>query len=121
MFLLMQKNAILWFIGGVIYFFFELVLFCDLKIFQLARLQYAYPYKAIASLAVTLISAVATSQHKNLLYLIPVAIALPYLACETDATFGRRTARIKSEFPQSILFLKMFRYIIRHRKLEGCV
>ncbi|VDK82795.1 unnamed protein product [Litomosoides sigmodontis] len=65
------------------------------RAFELARLQYAYPYKAIASLAVTIISAVATYQHKNVFHLIPVAVALPYLACETDASFGRRTARIK--------------------------
>ncbi|CAG9530003.1 unnamed protein product [Cercopithifilaria johnstoni] len=65
------------------------------RAFELARLQYAYPYKAIASVTVTLISGVATYRHKNLLYLIPIAIALPYLAHETDAFFGRSTARIK--------------------------
>uniref|UniRef100_A0A0R3S116 Plasminogen receptor (KT) n=1 Tax=Elaeophora elaphi TaxID=1147741 RepID=A0A0R3S116_9BILA len=62
---------------------------------ELAKLQYAYPYKAVASIAVTLISGVSTYRHKNLLYLIPVAIALPYLAYETDASLGRNTERIK--------------------------
>ncbi|KAL3995418.1 hypothetical protein ACH3XW_25735 [Acanthocheilonema viteae] len=65
------------------------------RAFELARLQYAYPYKAVASVTVTFISGLATYRHKNLLYLIPIAIALPYLAYETDACSERSTARIK--------------------------
>ncbi|EFO23442.2 hypothetical protein LOAG_05047 [Loa loa] len=65
------------------------------RAFELARLQYSYPYKAIGSFAVTLISGLSAYRHKNLLHLIPVAVALPYIAYETDASLGRRTRRIK--------------------------
>ncbi|VDP19681.1 unnamed protein product [Onchocerca flexuosa] len=62
---------------------------------QLAKLQHAYPYKAVASLAVILVSGLSAYRHKNLLYLIPGAIALPYIAYETDVSSGQGTERIK--------------------------
>ncbi|KAK6104595.1 hypothetical protein QQG55_16855 [Brugia pahangi] len=63
--------------------------------FELAKLQYSYPYKVFGSLAVALISGLSAYRHKNVLHLIPLAIALPYIASETDASFGQRTGRIK--------------------------
>ncbi|VDK78227.1 unnamed protein product [Onchocerca ochengi] len=65
------------------------------RTFELAKLQYAYPYKAVASLAVILISGLSAYRHKNLLYLIPGAIALPYITYETDVSFGQGTERIE--------------------------
>ncbi|KAM3718488.1 tRNA 2-selenouridine synthase [Dirofilaria immitis] len=65
------------------------------RAFELAKLQYAYPYKAVASITVILISGLSVYRQKNLLYLIPGAIALPYMAYETDISFGRRTEKIK--------------------------
>uniref|UniRef100_A0A915PMM8 Plasminogen receptor (KT) n=1 Tax=Setaria digitata TaxID=48799 RepID=A0A915PMM8_9BILA len=65
------------------------------RAFQLASVEYAFPYKVVGSLAVTLISGMSAHRHKNLLHLIPVAIALPYMAYETDVYFGQKIGKLQ--------------------------
>ncbi|VDM95313.1 unnamed protein product [Thelazia callipaeda] len=65
------------------------------RAFELAKSQFVYPYKVLGSFAVVILSGLSAYRYKMLLHLIPAAIAIPYLACETDFCYGRRTERIK--------------------------